>query len=51
VSLAAAIGGRLVTVPGTQHTVSLQGNPCVDQLVTAYLIDLQVPAGPTTCSG
>jgi pimeloyl-ACP methyl ester carboxylesterase len=50
VDLAAALGGSLISVQGNQHTASLQGNKCIDDVVTAYLVDLQVPAGQTNCT-
>ena len=49
VDLAAALGGRLVSVEGNQHTATLQGDPCIDDVVNAYLIDLTVPTGQTNC--
>jgi pimeloyl-ACP methyl ester carboxylesterase len=50
VDLAEALGGTLLSVEGNQHTVALRGNRCVDDLVTAYLVDLQLPAGPAECT-
>jgi pimeloyl-ACP methyl ester carboxylesterase len=50
VDLAVALGGRLVSVEGNQHTASLEGNACIDDVVTAYLVDLTVPAGQTNCT-
>jgi pimeloyl-ACP methyl ester carboxylesterase len=50
VDLAAALGGKLISVQGNQHTASLQGNKCVDDVVTGYLVDLKVPAGQTDCT-
>ncbi len=41
--------GRLVTVAGTTHTGTLNGNGCLDAIVTRYLVDLQAPASGTTC--
>jgi pimeloyl-ACP methyl ester carboxylesterase len=49
VDLARELGGSLLTFDGTQHTVVLQGNPCVDDIVTRYLIDLKVPAPDPRC--
>jgi pimeloyl-ACP methyl ester carboxylesterase len=48
--LAAALGADLVTYEGNQHTIALQGNPCIDDLVTRYLVDLQVPGGEPRCA-
>jgi hypothetical protein len=49
VDLAAALGGSLISVQGNQHTAALRGNRCIDDVVNAYLIDLQVPTGQTDC--
>ena len=49
VDLAKAIKGGLLTFQGTQHTVALQGKPCVDAAVTAYLVDLTLPPAGTEC--
>jgi pimeloyl-ACP methyl ester carboxylesterase len=49
VDLAHQLGGALLTFEGTQHTVALQGNPCVDDIVTRYLVDLTVPAPGARC--
>ncbi|GAA0937528.1 alpha/beta hydrolase [Pseudonocardia zijingensis] len=50
VDLAEALEGSLLTVEGAQHTVALQGNTCVDDIVSAYLVDLQLPADGARCS-
>jgi hypothetical protein len=50
VKLAKALGGGLLTFEGTQHTVFLQDNKCVDEAGTRYLIDLQLPPDGTRCS-
>jgi len=50
VDLAAALKGSLLTFEGTQHTVALQGKPCIDDVVTAYLIDLQLPDREVRCA-
>lgn len=50
VSLADSLGSALLTVDGERHTVALQGiSTCVDQTVTAYLIDLTVPHEDARC--
>jgi len=49
VELAARLGGALVTFEGTQHTVVLDGEGCVDDVVTRYLVDLQVPDSDPHC--
>jgi pimeloyl-ACP methyl ester carboxylesterase len=49
VDLAKQLGGALVTFDGTQHTVVLQGNACVDDIVSRYLIDLTVPPPDAHC--
>ncbi|GAB3498606.1 alpha/beta hydrolase [Amycolatopsis cihanbeyliensis] len=50
VNLARAMDGALVTFEGTQHTVFLQGNECVDGAGTAYLVDGTLPAEGTRCT-
>ncbi|WP_307868108.1 alpha/beta hydrolase [Umezawaea beigongshangensis] len=50
VNLAKALGGGLLTYEGTQHTVFLQGDACVDPATTTYLIDLTLPAEGTVCT-
>ena len=50
VELAAALGARLLTFEGDQHTVALQGVGCVDDAVTAYLVDATLPAEGTRCA-
>jgi pimeloyl-ACP methyl ester carboxylesterase len=49
VNLALALRGGLLTFEGTQHTVFLQGNSCVDPAATKYLVDLQLPPEGTRC--
>lgn len=50
VALAETLGSNLLTVVGEQHTVVTQGNqPCVDQVVADYLVDLRVPEEGATC--
>ncbi len=43
VDLAKQLRAPLITYDGTQHTVVLQGNSCVDNTVTRYLVDRVVP--------
>lgn len=50
VDLAQALGARLVTVEGTQHTAALQGNDCVDMVVGNYLVNLTLPAEDVRCT-
>jgi len=50
VDLAEALNGSLLTVEGNQHTAALQGNACVDEIVTAYLVDLQLPPEGASCT-
>ncbi|MET0234308.1 MAG: alpha/beta hydrolase [Kibdelosporangium sp.] len=50
VNLAKALGGGLLTYEATQHTAFLQGNRCVDDAGTAYLVDLSVPPVGLRCS-
>ncbi len=50
VDLAKDLGGELLTVEGTQHTAFLQGNSCVDDEGTAYLVNLTLPADGARCA-
>ncbi|HJQ46178.1 MAG TPA: alpha/beta hydrolase [Amycolatopsis sp.] len=50
VNLAKAMNGALLTFEGTQHTVFLQGNPCVDNVATQYLIAGTAPAAGKRCA-
>jgi pimeloyl-ACP methyl ester carboxylesterase len=50
VNLAKALGAKLLTVEDNQHTVSLQGVPCVDKYVTDYFVDpSKLPADGARC--
>jgi pimeloyl-ACP methyl ester carboxylesterase len=49
VKLANALHGGLLTFQGTQHTTFLQGNSCVDQWASSYLINLAVPPAGARC--
>lgn len=49
VDLARQLGGTLVTYEGTQHTVALQGDSCIDDIATRYLVDVTVPPPDTRC--
>jgi pimeloyl-ACP methyl ester carboxylesterase len=49
VELADQLHGALLTFNGTQHTVALEGNSCVDDIVVHYLIDLTVPPPGARC--
>lgn len=49
VELAAALKGSLLTKVGDQHTATLQGFPCVDAIVTRYLVDGTPAASGATC--
>jgi pimeloyl-ACP methyl ester carboxylesterase len=49
-NLARELGNaRLVTVNGTAHTSSLDGNPCLDAANSAYLVRLQAPRSGLHC--
>ncbi|QYN33429.1 alpha/beta hydrolase [Pseudonocardia sp. DSM 110487] len=50
VDLAKALSGSLLSVDGAQHTVALQGNRCVDDIVSSYLVDLRLPPDGARCS-
>jgi len=41
--------GVLVVNDGDGHTVVADGNPCIDDIVVRYLVDLAVPEDGTTC--
>lgn len=49
VDLARQLRGGLITFEGTQHTVAFQGNECVDDHATAYLIDGTLPPPDARC--
>ncbi|WP_232660568.1 alpha/beta hydrolase [Pseudonocardia sp. TRM90224] len=49
VTLAKQLGARLLTVEGEQHTATLSGSACVDDVATRYLVELAVPAKGATC--
>jgi hypothetical protein len=49
VDLAEALGGTLLRVEGEQHGAVLAGSSCVDDAVSAYLVDLTVPAAGKAC--
>lgn len=49
VDLAKQLGARLITFEGDQHTVSLEGNDCVDDAVTDYFVDLTIPEVDLKC--
>lgn len=50
VNLAKAMNGALLTFEGTQHTVFLSGNACVDAVGTGYLINGTLPAEGQRCA-
>ncbi|MGH3828246.1 MAG: alpha/beta hydrolase [Pseudonocardiaceae bacterium] len=49
VELARQLRGKLVTFVGNRHTVVLQGVPCVDEVVSDYLVRLVLPKRSTLC--
>jgi pimeloyl-ACP methyl ester carboxylesterase len=49
VDLAKELGGALLTFDGTQHTVVFEGDSCVDDYATKYLIDLSLPPKNAKC--
>jgi pimeloyl-ACP methyl ester carboxylesterase len=49
VDLAAQLRGSLLTFEGTQHTVVFQGDSCVDNYITAYLINGTTPPSGARC--
>lgn len=51
ISLAATLGGSLLTVEGEQHGVALiSDNECVNNIVTDYLINLELPDEGEICT-
>jgi pimeloyl-ACP methyl ester carboxylesterase len=42
-------GAVLVTNEGEGHTIVALGKPCIDDLATAYLVELELPPDGTTC--
>ncbi|WP_142281785.1 alpha/beta hydrolase [Mycobacterium kyorinense] len=49
VDLAKQLHGALLTFDGTQHTVVFQGNSCIDDYATAYLIKGTTPPQGAKC--
>lgn len=49
VDLAKQLRGSLLTFNGTQHTVVFQGNECVDDYATGYLVDGALPPANAKC--
>ncbi|MGA8327922.1 MAG: alpha/beta hydrolase, partial [Mycobacterium sp.] len=49
VDLANELHGGLLTFDGTQHTVVFQGNSCIDDYATAYLLSGTVPSKGAKC--
>jgi pimeloyl-ACP methyl ester carboxylesterase len=49
VDLAAALGARLLTYNGNQHTAFLAGIGCVDGVATDYLVELRLPETDSVC--
>lgn len=49
VDLANQLHGALLTFNGTQHTVVFQGESCIDDYATAYLIGGTTPPSGATC--
>lgn len=48
--LAAQLGNaRLVAVDDSTHTATLNGNACLDRILTRYLVDLVPPLAGATC--
>jgi len=43
------LGAALITFDGTQHTVVLDGNSCVDDAVVDYFVYLKAPQEGLTC--
>ncbi|WP_328812621.1 alpha/beta hydrolase [Rhodococcus sp. NBC_00297] len=49
VALAAQLGSSLITYEGNQHTASFAGIACIDDAVSAYLVDLTPPPAGLRC--
>lgn len=49
ISLAETLGARLLTVDGNQHGTIISRNPCVDEAVAGYLVDLELPGEGARC--
>ncbi|WIM89247.1 alpha/beta hydrolase [Candidatus Mycobacterium wuenschmannii] len=49
VDLSKQLNGGLLTFDGTQHTVVFQGNSCIDDYATAYLVSGTVPSKGAKC--
>ena len=49
VTLAAEMGGGLLTYEGAQHTAFLHGKQCVDVNALAYLVGGTLPPPGTRC--
>jgi pimeloyl-ACP methyl ester carboxylesterase len=49
VEVAGQLHGSLLTFEGTQHTVVFQGNSCVDDYATAYLVEGTTPRSGAKC--
>ncbi len=50
IELAEALGSALLTVEGEGHAITQQGaNPCVDEIVSDYLVDLKLPFRNRKC--
>jgi pimeloyl-ACP methyl ester carboxylesterase len=50
VHLAEQMDAALLTVDGVQHTAAFYDIPCVDDIVTEYLVDLTLPPPGKRCS-
>ncbi len=44
------LGASLITFEGTEHSVALKGDPCLDGAVVDYLVDLKQPAAGLRCA-
>ncbi|MHC1406046.1 alpha/beta hydrolase, partial [Mycobacterium avium] len=49
VDLANELRSSLLTYDGTQHTVVFQGDGCIDNYVTAYLVGGTIPPSGAKC--
>ena len=49
VALAETLGSSLLTVEADQHGVIVEPDPCVEEAVADYLVDLRLPAEGARC--
>jgi TAP-like protein len=50
INLAKVLDAKLLTVDGAQHGTTLSRNPCIDDAMAVYLIDLKLPEDDARCT-